>query len=143
MAMPLRTAGTTLRRPATALLVEDEESLRHLLARALTEDGFVVVEAANGEEALQVARALDGQINVVITDISMPVMDGLEFARSFQPLYPKVPILFMTGNHSITSVALRRGVEENLLRKPFSPDDLLAAVLRTIDRAPDVGRTSA
>ena len=132
-----------MRRPATVLLVEDEESLRSLLARALTEDGFVVVEAANGEQALQVARDHHGQLNVVITDISMPLMDGLEFARSFRPLYPRAPILFMTGDESAASLALRGGADVNLLRKPFGPDDLLDAVLRTIDHASETGRTSA
>jgi two-component system, OmpR family, response regulator MprA len=134
---------TDLRQPVTALLVDDEESLRHVLARELTEAGLAVVEAANGEQALQAARDLDGQLDVVITDISMPVMDGLEFARFFRPLYPRVPILFITGNDPRTSDAGGDGVEDDLLLKPFDPHVFLDTVLRSIERATRGGRTSA
>jgi len=123
--------------------VDDEESLRRVLARELREAGLVVVEAANGEQALQAARDLDGQLDVVITDINMPVMDGMEFARSFRPRYPRVPILFITGNDLRTSYALGNGVGEDLLLKPFAPDVFVDAVLRTIKRSTQSGRTSA
>ena len=103
----------------------------------------MVVEAANGEQALEAARRLDGQLSVVITDIRMPVMDGLEFARSFRPLYPKVPILFITGHDGSASLSLPGGAEQNLLLKPFDSDAFLDAVVRTIDRGPHTERTIA
>ena len=138
MTSPQSAAGT-----ATVLLVDDEESVRRVLARELTEAGLAVVQAGNGEQALQAARDHDGQFHVVITDISMPLMDGLEFARSFRPLYPRVPILFMTGNAAVASLAIGSEPQENLLRKPFGPDVFLKAVLRAIDGARRSGRTSA
>ena len=132
MIPPRPQLATTVR--ATVLLVDDEEMLRRLLARTLAGAGFAVVEAANGEAALEAARNLDGKLSLVITDISMPVMDGLEFARAFRPLFPHVPILFMTGEEPMASLAVGSGVEENLLRKPFGPDLFLESVVEVMGR---------
>jgi two-component system, cell cycle sensor histidine kinase and response regulator CckA len=127
----------------TVLLVDDEDMLRHLLARALAGAGFRVLEATNGEEALEMARTVKSPINLVVTDIRMPVMDGIEFARSFRPQFPSVPILFMTGKEPLGSLAMTSGMDENLLRKPFGPDQFLEAVVRMLGRAPSAGRTTA
>ncbi len=81
----------------TVLVVDDEELLRRLLSRVLADAGFGVVEAENGAAALETARRLKGGLGLVVTDIHMPVMDGLEFARALRPLQPTVPILFITG----------------------------------------------
>jgi len=80
----------------TVLLVEDDEMVRRLLARTLRGEGFGVVEADNGENALQVLRA-HARSHLALTDITMPVMDGFEFARRFRALHPTVPLLFMSG----------------------------------------------
>ena len=81
----------------TILLVDDEEFLRRLLARVLGGAGFGVVEAENGAAALRAAVGLDGALKLVVTDIHMPVMNGIEFAREFRPHHPAVPVLFITG----------------------------------------------
>jgi two-component system, chemotaxis family, chemotaxis protein CheY len=142
MASPFPARGSVAPR-ASVLLVDDEEILRRLLGRTLAGAGFEVYEAPNGELALEVARTLEVRLSLVITDISMPVMDGLEFAHAFRPLFPTVPILFMTGKDPMVSVALGSGIEDNLLRKPFGPDTFLEAVVRTIGRRLEAGRTSA
>ena len=81
----------------TILLVDDEEFLRRLLARVLGGAGFDVIEAENGAAALRAAAGLNGALRLVVTDIHMPVMNGIEFAREFRPHHPAVPVLFITG----------------------------------------------
>jgi two-component system cell cycle sensor histidine kinase/response regulator CckA len=121
------------------LLVEDEELVRQLLARVLTDAGFIVEEAANGAAALQAARRLDGALSVIITDINMPVMDGLEFARVLRVTDAKVPFLFITA---CMDPAVLNGIRPpaQLLTKPFTPDAFLEAVVELTKRAAGPGQ---
>jgi CheY-like chemotaxis protein len=130
--------------PETILVVDDESTLRELLERVLTLAGFKVLAAEHGEHALRQARRHAGELNLVLTDVNMPVMGGLEFIRLFRPLYPRTPILFMTGRGS-QDFSLMAEVEScgSLLKKPFGPDLLLDAVTRTLSGRPHVGRSSA
>ena len=114
----------------TVLLVDDEELLRRLLSRMLLEAGFTVVDAENGRQALEIARDLDGQLGLVVTDLHMPVMDGLEFAREFRPIRPSVPILFITGRDLPERSASGHAWDEDVLRKPFAAEVFLDAVTR-------------
>jgi two-component system, chemotaxis family, chemotaxis protein CheY len=104
--------------------------LRDLLAHVLFSAGYQVLEAEHGQHALEVARACSGQLSAVVSDVDMPVMNGLEFARLFQPLYPSIPILFITGKATMAFDLEGPGAE--LLTKPFRPDALLEAVGRLI-----------
>ena len=99
--------------------------LRRLYVHVLTAAGFGVLEAENGEQGLQVVSQCPGQLSLVIADVDMPVMGGLEFARVFRPQHPAVPILFITG-HGIRSerVELLEASGE-VLRKPFVPQLLV------------------
>src|SRR3954470_13298392 len=82
----------------TVLLVDDEEFLRRMLARLLDQAGFAVVQAENGCAALQAAQGVDSEaLSLVVTDIPMPLMNGIEFARELRPLHPPVPLLFIAG----------------------------------------------
>ncbi len=121
------------------LLVDDEEMLRRLLARALAGVGFQVLEAANGAEALKTALTLKGKLSLVVTDIRMPVMDGLDFALAFRPHFPTVPILFMTGKEPLVFPPTTTGAEDNLLRKPFGPEQFLEAVVRMLGQGVHAG----
>jgi CheY-like chemotaxis protein len=114
----------------TILLVDDEEFLRRLLARVLASAGFNVIQAENGAAALGAASGLDA-LKLVVTDIHMPVMDGIEFAREFRPHHPTVPVLFITGREPGISddPAL---FDDHLLRKPFGNEAFLAAVSRLL-----------
>jgi CheY-like chemotaxis protein len=69
--------------------LDDEAMLRHLLARTLGEAGFDLIEAENGDAALRAIRGSRDSLRLVVTDLSMPVMSGVEFAREFRPLYPR------------------------------------------------------
>src|SRR3954468_3240015 len=130
--------------PETILVVDDEATLRDLLERVLTMAGFKVLAAEHGEHALRLARRHAGELNLVLTDVNMPVMGGIEFVRLFRPLYPRTPILFMTGRGSQDFSPMAE-IEScgSLLRKPFGPDLLLDAVTQTLSGRPHVGRTSA
>lgn len=116
---------------ATVLLVDDEEVLRRLLSRILVDAGFDVVEAENGAAALKTARGIDGGLHLVVTDIQMPVMDGIEFARQFRPLHPAVPILFITGRDLPPTVD-DSVTDRGLLRKPFRSETFLAVVSQLV-----------
>lgn len=111
---------------ATVLVVDDEESLRRLVIRALHGVGFAVLEADNGASALALLTA-PGPVHLVISDIHMPVMDGLALARELRRARPQLPILFITGRES-------PGLTGEVLRKPFGPDALLTAVARMLSR---------
>jgi two-component system cell cycle sensor histidine kinase/response regulator CckA len=120
----------------TILLVDDEEFLRRLLARVLGGAGFDVIEAENGAAALRAAGGLNGALRLVVTDIHMPVMNGIEFAREFRPHHPAVPVLFITGRDTgITDDPAY--FDGHLLRKPFRSETFLAAVDRLLGAGPE------
>ncbi len=108
--------------PVAVLLVDDEEILRRLLARALAGVGFQVLEAANGAEALKTALTLKGKLSLVVTDIRMPVMDGLDFALAFRPHFPTVPILFMTGKEPLVFPPTTTGTRTICCGSPLAPN---------------------
>jgi CheY-like chemotaxis protein len=129
----------TIQQP-TILLVDDEKFLRRLLARVLDGAGFDVIEAENGAAALRAAVGLDGALRLVVTDIHMPVMNGIEFARELRPHHPAVPVLFITGRDpGITDDPAY--FDGHLLRKPFRNETFLAAVGRLLgDGSESLGR---
>jgi two-component system cell cycle sensor histidine kinase/response regulator CckA len=113
---------------STVLLVDDEELLRTLLSRVLTEAGFVVAQAENGRAALDLAAELEGELRLVVTDVHMPVMTGPEFVRELRPQYPTLPVLYITGR----TVGLTRHGAGELLQKPFTIDAFLDLVHRLV-----------
>jgi DNA-binding response OmpR family regulator len=127
----------------TTLLVEDEPLVRQVLARMLNEFGFMVVEAAGGEEALQASERMNGDVTLVVTDIHMPGMNGIEFARAVSIRHPGLPILFITGGESYGPVVLPADLNGDLLWKPFGPDSFLVKVNRLLARGAHVQPHSA
>ena len=94
-----------------------------------------VVEAANGEEALRLLRAYDGQLPLLVSDIVMPQIGGRELARLVDAIRPGVKVLYLSGYTD--DAVLRLGIvdaELNFLQKPFSPATLAAAVRGVLDR---------
>jgi DNA-binding response OmpR family regulator len=124
----------------TILVIEDEEDVRHLLVGSLESTRLDIVEAANGEQGLQAARRLAGTLRLVVTDINMPVMSGVEFAREFRPSQPRVPILFITGVDSRAMALEADRLGSELLVKPFGPDIFLSTVTRVLAQAPLAAR---
>jgi len=117
------------------LLVEDEPLIRRLVATTLSRAGYQVVEASNGEEALACVEGLDEPIDLLVTDVMMPKMNGAELAARIRLQSPNLRVLFMSG-YAETVIAndgaLPAGVD--LLQKPFSPRHLRERVGKALDR---------
>jgi len=112
----------------TILIAEDDERLRHSLASILQEVGYSVVEASNGKEVLQdLKRSAD--LCLLLTDIVMPEMEGLELIKHLRRYHPKLPIVAMSGTFEgrFLDVARMLGAKETL-QKPFEREALLAAL---------------
>ncbi len=119
----------------TLLLVEDEDSVRRLTRRALENFGYQVLEASGGEEALALARARGGQIDLLITDVVMPGMSGAQLAERLAAEYPHLRVLFVSSY--IDDEIVRHGVVEgshSFLQKPFMPAVLAGKVRGILDR---------
>lgn len=115
---------TPSRPPAsTILVVEDSDVVRTLAARMLVEQGYAVITAIDGVEAIEVLER--ASIGVVVTDLRMPRMDGRALARQVAARWPAVQMIFMTGH---PEADLTEGLPGPLLMKPFAPDDLAVAV---------------
>jgi two-component system, cell cycle sensor histidine kinase and response regulator CckA len=109
-------------RDVTVMLAEDESMIRELIATFLVNLGFTVHESENGRDALEKARKLGPEnIDLLITDLVMPVMGGLELAGELRKLHPKVRVLFISG-YTDDVVFLDRDAKAKsaFLRKPFS-----------------------
>jgi nitrogen fixation negative regulator NifL len=115
--------------PRTILIVEDEEALRNLLLSSLQETGFQVLAASNPAEALALTRDHAGQIDLLITDMVLPGMDGQNLARNVAALRPGIRVIFMSG-YTETSFSKPGGAMEgkHFLQKPFSHAALLEKI---------------
>lgn len=117
----------------TILLVEDEEGLRSLNARGLRSRGYTVIEASNGVEALEVFDEKDGAVDLVVSDVVMPEMDGPTLLRAMRQRNPELKIIFVSG---YAEDAFAKSLEENekfdFLAKPFALSALVAKVKETM-----------
>ncbi len=107
------------------LVVDDESGIRKLVAALLAGQGFKALEAANGLEALNLYGSYWSDLSLVITDVQMPVMDGLEAVSRMRTISPDVPVILMTGAAGDLGQKLT-GWQP--LRKPFKPAELLERV---------------
>ena len=127
-------AQRDLARPVTVLIAEDEELVRALIARLLWGEGYRTLEARDGAEALHLAHLAGPHLDLVITDIIMPTVDGRELGRRLGGLYPALPVLYISG-YSQGDVFNRDGpgTTAPFLRKPFDNDVLLERVRALLD----------
>ena len=119
----------------TVLLVEDETSIRQLMRRMLAEQGYTMLEARNGIEALEVAEAHPTLIHLLLTDVVMPAMDGFTLAARLQAPRSETRVLFLSG-HAQDSAKVRDGLEQSshaFLLKPFTQDALRKKIRDVID----------
>jgi two-component system, cell cycle sensor histidine kinase and response regulator CckA len=124
---------TDLTGQGTILLVEDEEGLRSLNARGLRSRGYSVIEASNGIEALEALEEKDGDVDLVVSDVVMPEMDGPTLLKSMRERNPDLKIIFVSG---YAEDAFEKSLPENqqfaFLPKPFTLSQLVAAVKETM-----------
>lgn len=111
------------------LVVDDEPVIRTVLGRSLQREGIRVTTAENGVEALEKIR--DGCFDIVISDILMPLMDGLELLVQVKTEYPDLPVILITGAHGQFSgkQVLEAGAEDFII-KPFRNQDIRYSLLR-------------
>tara|TARA_R110000787_G_scaffold103459_4_gene210076 strand:+ start:463 stop:831 length:369 start_codon:yes stop_codon:yes gene_type:complete len=115
---------------ASILLAEDDDSLRQFLAKALTRAGHVVVHCGDGNEALTEIEARNVEFDLLLADIVMPGLDGIELARRANEIIPGLKVLFITGFAAVALHARRSGPmrDTKVLSKPFHLNDLVDQV---------------
>jgi CheY-like chemotaxis protein len=121
---------------ARILLADDEEPVRTLIARALAEDGHQVVATADGVEALDRLAKDGGRFDLLLTDVKMPVMDGIALALAAARDHPNLVILLMTGYADQRERA--HGLDaliHDVIAKPFSNQEIRAAVKEALGSA--------
>jgi two-component system, cell cycle sensor histidine kinase and response regulator CckA len=120
----------------TVVLAEDEDALRVLLGRVLAGSGYRVIAGRNGAEALEAVHASGGRIDVLLTDVVMPRMNGTELASRLATEQPGVKVLFMTG-HTEDGALLGRfdAGEAEIIQKPFTSEALLGHLRRLLGPA--------
>jgi two-component system cell cycle sensor histidine kinase/response regulator CckA len=124
---------TDLTGQGTILLVEDEEGLRSLNARGLRSRGYSVIEASNGIEAMEALEQKNGAVDLVVSDVVMPEMDGPTLLKTMRGRNPDLKIIFVSG---YAEDAFEKSLPENqqfaFLPKPFTLSQLVAAVKETM-----------
>ena len=111
------------------LIADDEDSMRALVARAIGMDGHDIVTAQDGAEALEILTREQGGFDLLLTDIQMPVMDGIALALSAARDFPDVTILLMTGFADQRERASNlNAIAHDVITKPFSVADIRTAV---------------
>jgi two-component system chemotaxis response regulator CheY len=116
---------------ATILVIDDIPEAREIVGKMLVRAGHTIIEAANGLHAQKVMKT--ATVDLIVTDILMPEMEGLETIRYFRKILPGVPIIVMTGsiNSPFIDVALKFGAAGGLF-KPFKQAELLEAVQKAL-----------
>ena len=115
------------------LVVDDSASMRQMVVFTLKSDGYKVVEAVDGQQALDIAK--NASFDLVLSDVNMPVMDGIELVRELRQIeaYKYTPILMLTTETSgDKKMAGKRAGATGWVVKPFNPDKLLATIKRVI-----------
>ncbi|HEX2638735.1 MAG TPA: response regulator [Gemmatimonadales bacterium] len=114
------------------LVVDDEHAIRRFAARVLLEAGYVVHEAADGAEALAFITAVGAAVDVVVSDIVMPRLNGVELVEALASTHPALPVILMTGFGA--GALAERGIAAPcaVLAKPFAAERLLDEVRRCV-----------
>lgn len=120
------------------LIVEDEDLIRLILAEVLMDEGFHVVEAVNGDKAVEL---IDGpeRFHAIVTDIHMPgERDGIAVGRHVRSRHPQMPVIYCTGRPDALNGAGPLGDQDLLIRKPYVPSQIVT-VLRSLPALSEVG----
>jgi two-component system, cell cycle sensor histidine kinase and response regulator CckA len=124
---------STARGAETILLVEDEPSVRRLVSQMLQLTGYTVLEAANGPEALGLMDHVGQPVDLLLTDVVMPPMNGGTLAQRLSRRHPKMRVLFTSGYMDDVVVQEIVAMGAQFLPKPFTPDALTQKVRQVLD----------
>ena len=129
-------AQPTRAQPATILVADDEQDIRELVAYRLSRAGYTIIEARDGQEALELAA--DQAPDMAVLDVMMPRLNGVDLTKRFRhtPATERMPILLMSA--SVQEADISRGFAagaDGYLTKPFTPDQLLTRVRELLNRA--------
>src|SRR5690606_34119715 len=134
-ASPPREVSRDLSGSATVLLVEDEDAVRMGGMRALTSRGYTVHEASSGVEALEVFEALGGKVDIVVSDVVMPEMDGPTLLGELRKLQPDIKFIFVSGYaEDAFAKNLPADAQFGFLPKPFSLKQLATVVKDMLEK---------
>lgn len=129
-----------MREKMKALVVDDDHNVRKLVVASVQMAGFDVITACDGEEAVEKAVETE-QLDLLVSDMDMPVLRGVEAAKQIRQRHPKVPALFVSGGHKETC---RQEIMDGLggvhgkayfVQKPFSPERLANICKKLVDKA--------
>jgi CheY-like chemotaxis protein len=128
----LPVSATPLGQGELILLVDDEASVRAVIQRVLEANRYRVIASANGEEALQRLVEYREAVQLVLTDLMMPVMDGVQFVRALRVLEPTLAVVVMSGLEDGPPAQLNGLGVRDILHKPYEPAELLQTVRRAL-----------
>jgi two-component system, cell cycle sensor histidine kinase and response regulator CckA len=117
-----------IRAEGVVLLAEDDAAVRRLVVAEMTRRGFTVLEAEDGSAALEIFRREKDRVDILVTDVVMPRMNGADLARAAEKIRPGVRILFISGHPERAGAGLDPAGLPNLLMKPFTADTLAARI---------------
>jgi CheY-like chemotaxis protein len=128
----------------TILLVEDDESIRSLIRDGLQEKGFKVLQGDGGEEALDIVQNFKGQIDLLVTDVVMPQMSGIELADIIKGWRPNTKVLLISGYATLSSSGGKE-LDHQLpfLQKPFTQEELNVKIREVLDSKPEWAKRAA
>jgi len=134
--LPAASAETVLRGSETVLLVEDEDAVRRASAEFLTLNGYTVLEAKDGLDALAVAKNHGSTIHLVVTDVVMPNLSGGQLAKELRSIRPESKVLFVSGYAGKTIIDHKvADIEANFLQKPFTLKEVSSKIREILDGA--------
>jgi len=128
--MPVETVRVQSRR--VVLLAEDEPQLRDLLEAILTQAGYAVIPAVDGQQALELSRSYTSMIDLVVSDIKMPRMTGPELQEHIRFERPDAQVLLMSGHAS--GALLEYATSHDFIQKPFEPNQFMDEVSTLLNR---------
>lgn len=130
-------SGGGAARARTVLVVDDDVSVLQVAAKVLRRDGYEVLEAGGGEEALRIAASRNGEVDLLLTDVVMPGMGGRELSERMSEEHADVPVLFMSA-YTEDEMILRgvRVADVHFIQKPFTVAGLRAKVLEALGADP-------
>jgi DNA-binding NtrC family response regulator len=116
----------------TVLVVDDHETTRQTIARMLEAGGFTVVQASSAAEALERLARESGEIDMVLSDVTMPGMSGIDLSYQIRELYPSMPVAIVSGDVSELERSIIGRTAVPFIKKPFHAESLYSAVREAI-----------